>query len=614
MHLIFATSVHANPANRSPEVNSETLVQYQDSLGKTWLRWIIVDELEDRNLLLVVETPQSTLTNDLTSQVVIERRYFTLAKQRELLASVDYYSTLGDLAQRPKDFDFERDSLMTKSSFPLWNLKKSAWTAADEKAFSDWYVANVTETYFKGEGIDFDCADFALLVRWAYAHDHGLPAMNTLSGSGKPFGHFSGRKDWDRLKTDASWRKSERFKAGVEYLLSNTYTKSIIRDLYPIQIGRDFLTPGTVHLDISPGSHHTQVINHVGLHKFCEPSECITVLYGNLPPRDVSYLDIPRLKGLKEGEGGFLKWRWPELIRGNWKLRESRKMPGYSLDQFASSDLDSSKFEEMMIDKLKLFVAPVDKARSLAMAIWGLLYYRVDVTVQGYFHCHLQSCDPQSTMYDDLSTPSKDRRLREKRDEFLSIVAGISPADPFLIRLEQELKAPLFNGNSALVYDYIYNVGGISDKMSSDPSVSFLARWGLPESEASRVVLAPRIFSSAFYTRMDEVRKALVACKPEQSTLACDPNSSEIRKLSTSRFDKSFRIFKRILDREALLVSAEVLDSAIVDSKRYYTTEDCPWEKYGYCTAFDYLFDGKTYIDDMTSDPTDIARRRYGFR
>lgn len=593
---------------------SQNEITYKDQLGDSWHRWVIVESQENQDLLLVVEVPVRAMDDASTSQVVVERKLFSRLNRSELTERARYFSELKDLEHRDISFYKNRKSLQTKSAKPLWNVSKSNWTLQDEKDFSTWYSANVKEDYFLGEGIPFDCADFALLLRWAYAHDHGLPVANSLSGSGKVFGHFSGRKDWDNLPTNSSWRKNERFKAAVRYLLSSTYTKSVLNDLYPVQLDRDFISPGTVHLNISPGNHHAQVINQVGVQKYCEPSECVTVLYGNLPAREVAFLDVPRFYNLKRGEGGFLRWRWPEFVGGKWTLKHGRQMAGFSLEQFEFPDLDRQEFEDFLIKKLGLFIAPVDRARSMAYAMVGSLYYRIDTTLLGYLNCNLQYCDPKGTMYDDLSTPSKDRRFRERRDEFLALVAEIPASDPNLINLIDELKYPLFYGGKYLVYNYLFNVDGISDVMSSDPSVSFLKRWGIPEDSNTFVSFASQLFSSIWWMRYQLVAQALAACRPDQTPLRCNPNSAEIKQLATHRLDKGLRLFKRELDQHSLAADPSVLGPARELSKKSPTTEHCPWGPDGYCTNFDYLFDGKTYIDDLSSEPTDIARRRYGFK
>lgn len=610
--IFFLAEISIASATTNGDSISE--ITYTDLLGDKWRRWVIVNQQERKDLLLVVEIPEDSINDNSTAQVVVEREVYSQLKRHELERRAHYFLTLRDLEHRGADFYHARKSLRTKSAKPLWVLAKPGWTLQNEKEFSDWYSANVKEDFFQGEGISFDCADFAIYLRWAYAHDHGLPMINTLSGSGKLFGHFSGRADWDKLPTHSSWRKNERFKAAIRYLFSSSYTKSVLKDLYPVQIDRDFLTPGTVHLNISPGSHHAQVINHVGVQKYCEPSECVTVLYGNLPAREVAYLDAPSFQNLKIREGGFLRWRWPELVNGKWTLRAERKMPGFSLEQFEYPDLDRKEFEDVLIKKLGLYIAPVDRARSMANAMAGSLYYRIDTTALGYLHCHLQYCDPKGTMFDDLSTPSKDRRFRERRDEFLALVAEIPANDVYLLELIEELKYPLFYRSQVLVYDYLFNVNGISDLMSSDPSVSFHKRWGVAEDSNSFVTIAPRIFSSIWWMRQQDVMQALNACRPDQPKLSCDPNSQEIKKLATHRLDAGLRLFKRELDSHALKADAIVIGPIRELAKKTYTTEHCPWGEQGYCTNYDYLFDGKPYLDDMSSEPSDTARRRYGFR
>jgi hypothetical protein len=441
--------------------------------------------------------------------------------------------------------------------------------------------------------------------------------LNTLSGSGKPFGQDSGRADWDQLPIDSSWRKNERFKAAVRYLLDNTYTKSLIRDLYPIEINRDFLTPGAVHLDIGPPVHHAQVIKHVGLDKMCGGSECITVLYGNMPARDVSYLDIPDARGLKNGDGGFMRWRWPELTQGKWALRASEKMPGYSLEQFDQSKLDRIEYQEYLNTKLNLFIAPRDRAALIAERLNDYLFHRIELTAIGHVQCHLQFCDPQGALYDDLSTPSKDRRFRERRNEFLEILKSIPESDPFWQELE-ELKIPVFDGLGVTIYDYLMNTDGISDQMSSDPSKGYSARWGLADDLRHRSLLTPTVFGNVWRFRFTEVSKALAVCQPDSGALKCDPNLAKIKQLSTARLDQGLRNLKRAFENEMRTADQAVLDlTAKIADDAYlpmFSGTSCPSGRDAYCTVFDYLLAGTNYIERMSSEPKDPLQRRMGLQ
>jgi hypothetical protein len=614
--LIFFTLALDQKSAAAGEVrtiDSESNVSFTDPFGQSWRRWIVIQEIEERFLLLVVEAPASSLDDSLTSQIVVERKYFPKAARQELLQSALHFQNLKDLPLRAPEHYRQQSLLTAKSSRPLWTTSAKSWTEQDEADFSKWYTANLNREYFKGEGFDVDCADFTLLVRWAYAHDHKLPVANTLSGSGKLFGHFSGRADWDLLPDAPSWRNSKRFKAAAKHLLSSTYTKSIIRDLYPIELSKKYITAGSVYLNIRGGNHHAELIHKVGMQAFCPRSECISTLFGNLPARDIVFEGLPRLTSLKEGEGGFLRWRWPEFNSGRWGLRAAKKMPGYSLAQFSKPTLDPSAFEEFVQAEMGLVITPVDRAQSRARGLWNALMYRRHNTADGYFHCHFQYCDPKGTMYDDFSTPSKDRRFREVRDMFLAQLKQIPSNDIYLNELIQSLKEPLFVGHEISTYDYVFNVNGVSDAMSSDPTVSYAARWGLAETADNELLLANSLFMMAYFDRYRTVQKAINECAPESRPLRCNPRSPEIVKLGTHRFDRSLNLFKQRIDAalpQALPASVAIAEKVALQIILF---PGCPWsDKETYCYSYDYLFSNRGLIGKMTSEPTDPWHQRMG--
>ena len=70
---------------------------------------------------------------------------------------------------------------------------------------------------------------------------------------------------WDKLPQDADWKKDERFKAALRYLFDNTFTHTVVADLYPTFINPQYVRPGSMFMIIRTTSGHTQTLQKVDL-------------------------------------------------------------------------------------------------------------------------------------------------------------------------------------------------------------------------------------------------------------------------------------------------------------------------------------------------------------
>lgn len=584
-------------------------VSFKDPYGNIWNRWVIVEPQEGRTILSVYEDLNASNDQRATTQVVVARHVFSnLPSDKEITEKTKYYLKLKDLRLRGADY-YKKNEIEIQTPRPLWVPVKNSWDLVDEKKFSDWYRANASTQMAKDAGIIFDCADFGLLGRWIFAHDNKLPIGNTLSGSGKLFGHFSESKNWSHLPTNSDWKKDERFKAALKYLFDSTYTRSIISDLYPTVIRKDFVAPGSIILTLrSDGTGHTQVILDVGVQTYCG-TECITTLYGNQPSRDIAYFSLAHLGNHTEKTGGFLRWRWPVFKNNKWQLIAKTNMPGYSLEQYQHPEYGYDEFYSYVIEKLEFKAAPFFRARSLARSLYDDIRDRLEITALGSAHCHFQYCDPQGTLYDEYSTPSKDKRFREKRDQFLRLVAALT--EPEKNELRSNYNYAIFEVQNYLstFSNYIFNDNGISDQMSSDPSQAFSVRWGLKNlSQLENSIVDGWEFYKIMRTRLNLVYNAIYLCEN-----GCDIGSAPIKALFTDTLDDSIRKlqirfygnYSAINDLEKAILQQNYLNN--------YLAEGCKENPDGECVAKDYILPEKGYLNKMTSNPTHSYSKRMGF-
>lgn len=595
---------------------SKTLkIDYIDPLGNKWNRWIIIDEQDQRNILSVLENPVKETDQRFATQVVVKKSIFAKSQLNEIEQQINYYKSLKDLSTRTVSYykDLQLGS-HDKTPKPLWVPIKNTWTVDDENKYAQWIKTNASEEMTLGAGLKFDCADYGLLNRWIFAHDNKLPVANALSGSGKLFGHFSESKNWSYLPTHADWKKDERFKTAMRYLFDSTYTHSIFNDLYPTKVSKEYITPGSIILTLRSGhTGHTQVVYEVGQQDYCG-TECISVLYGNEPARDYAYKAQADLTNHNEKNGGFLRWRWPQLKNGRWQLTAKNLMPGYSLEQYSQPELDYSEFQVYVSESLGFKVAPYEKAWSIADSLYNSLYLRASNTAVGVMFCHYHYCDPQGALYDEYSTPSKDKRFRERRDYFLKLFSNLTAIEQD--KLKKDYDYSFMPGLDFIqVSNYIFNANDISNKMSSDPSLDYAHRWGLESlDEFNMLKVQFSLFAQSWEFRGKLVSTALHYCRNSDGTIKCNPNAEEIKQLSTAKFDSSLKIIYADVKKMYENLTVDQKKMITLMAQKYYAGTGCTWNQNSYCWMSDYLLSEKDLVNRITSDPTHSYESRMGLK
>lgn len=579
-------------------------ISFTDPTGAVWDRWVETEKLKDGNLLLVVENPQAHLEDETVSQKTILKKYYTRTEFQEFKKDVEYYSNLKDLNLRSASY-YENASLNIRASAePLWTTVKSEWSAIDEANFAKWVSENISAKFAEGEGVKFDCADFAVFVRWIYAHDNRLPVANSLAGSGKLFGHWSGNVDWNHLPTHRDWRKDARFKEALKYLFKGIFTHTIKNDLYPVKLSASYITPGTVLLNLySDYSGHTQVVSKIG--NECNGRDCIKVLSGNEPAAEHAYEEMAWILNLKQGKGGFLRWKLPIKSWFSWKFKTAEEMPGYSLEQYSHQNLDNDAYIQLVFDKIGLKLSPLSRTMAALDAMESQLAQRIQITIAGHFLCHVQICDSNSTLYDNFSTPSRDLRFQEWQMTFQNYVSQVPAEDMHLIqkRLDNYMLFPVL-GTPYTYKDYILNTDNIWNRMSADPTKPIYERWGaghLSKFKKYYAVTLAWAYAMAGY-RMDLVEEGFNACFPKNGASPKCTHSS-VEHLKTTRIDQSLRMVKQYLRDELSSLTEAEQNSVLAMTQRFVLYMH---------SADSYLFGDNNWVENMSSNPWDVFDKRWG--
>jgi len=503
--------------------------------------------------------------------------------------------------QRRADDPSARKKRLTPNTNPLWPIRKM-WSAADESDYSMWVKRNAKEDFFVGTGVAVDCADAAIALRWVYARLNGLPAAQTLAGSGRLFGNWGSTNEWDALSSDPDWRKDVRFKSALKYLLNHIYTHSILNDLYPVEITPAHLVPGTVNLMLAGTSGHTRTLLTVapGVTEF---------IYGNMPPAEEMYQHEDMVFYVPPEGGGFLHFRWPEEVNGQWQLRDGKQMAGYSTEQYDWGEYD---FATNFNDRLNLWNTLHDQITGSAVQFVKKIYERVDVVAWGYYMCAVVPCAPGSLEDIDYSTPQRDFRLSQQAATLENLFARLTPGDWLMQDLQAKYNKPVFAGIALNVWD-LFSEAAIQ-KFNSAPQVSVSERWGIRETQdLAGFMLRALVLRRNWEMRLQKVMTALMYCYPngENAPPACDPNAPEIKALDTSRVDQAFRLEKAALT--ALFAQLPAADQAAARAAlegEPTWTHRCNGSPEGICSVWDLLTNG--LIDTMTSNPVDPYSSREG--
>ena len=610
--LLFSATCFAEQNLNKIELN------YQDSEARSWHRWILEEDLgKDGTLLLVIDQPvEHSLLQASVTQATVFRKLFK-SKRRLSKARAYYQKVQRGLGQNQKF-----DPLDNTAHAPLW-VATRAWTLADENDYAKWINTEITTTSYQGQGVEFDCADFSILTRWIYAHDHLLPAANTLAATNQLIGQWMGRSDWDKLATNPDWRHDERYKAALRYILDATYTHTIIQDLYPIELTPDFVTPGSIILVLySELTGHTQVIKNIGSDEDnCGDSKCITTIWGNEPSRDIAFERVAWIMNGGSHYGGFLRWRWPVVINNKWVLQDATQMPGYSIDQYQYPSLSNSDYAAFVYNKIGLGADSFDQISVSFSLLKSMLNGRMKNVAEGFEYCGIVHCDSKGETYDAYSTPSQDAQIRNQSNQFVKLFNSLDTSDSRFASLSDQLSdSPFqlvsFSQDVDLSYrSFIFNTGGVLDRMSADPRDALPTRWGYAsQNESFDVELTS--WMKLWGIREDLVARAQKTCFPDSSSQSptCNAKDEQVISLGTKMLDEALRnIQAGLVDLNAKLTDSDKAQVTNAASSEATTEQFCQNEQSAHCTANDFLFGQPNYLKNMSADPTANYETRYGY-
>ena len=221
-------------------------------------------------------------------------------------------------------------------------------------------------------------------------------------------GHWS--TDWGKLPTHPEWHKDLRFRKALLHMLTETTTRTLPLDTYPVRIDPDSVTPGTTFFITES---HSGIIGRVildgsSVHPLQTWEATSPVKLQKMSERDFL---TPRPESTIYS--GLVKFRWPVFENGKWKYLPVGQHPFYSLEQY------SGGFSEGYADFVEAVAKRIDPTdydpwEKMEKVLENTVQYvreRVPIVLAGYKRCHKGGCPEGSDLWEIHSTPNRDGKI-----------------------------------------------------------------------------------------------------------------------------------------------------------------------------------------------------------
>lgn len=362
-----------------------------------------------------------------------------------------------------------------ESSGQIWKVGNRLWTVEEEKKYAKWVEENVTEDFFIRYKIPIDCADLPYAIRWIYSRIAHLPAGATTK-DGRLIGHWS--EDWANLPTHQEWHKDFRFRKALLYILSETTTRTLPSDTYPIRIDKDSVTPGTPFFITES---HSGIIARVILDgSSIHPLQTFESTY----PAKIRKLNLRTFIAPRPDStvnSGIVKFRWPIYKDGRWRYLPPKDHPFYSKQQYRPDFYEGyTDYTEAVGKRINpTNYNPAERVEKLISAITKYLEERIYIVMEGYKRCKNKRCPEGSELWEIYSTPGRDGFIILMMDHLHQFIK-LNQLDEEKIREAMEsIILNISNDKKISLYHLYQNYLWLSP----NPEDSIEARWGLKKCE-----------------------------------------------------------------------------------------------------------------------------------
>ncbi|MFT6070414.1 MAG: hypothetical protein ACJAT2_000786 [Bacteriovoracaceae bacterium] len=360
----------------------------------------------------------------------------------------------------------------------LWKATET-WSMKWEVKYAEWLRDNLTTDFFVEYGIETDCADVIIGLRWIFSRIHKLPAANTMAGSDKIFSNEDMLRSWKKLPTHETWHKDKLFMTALNYLMNNTYTHSVWKDSYPIKISSESLLEGTFFLNLEDVSGHVRIVAKTN---FASLTEIPLIMRASTVPRGLRRLSEEVFLNFERplvDSSGFRAMRWAVKDGRDFELKPGKTHISYGLQQYDDDFVGEGESFALGVFKA---VRPDFSKEILINAglkdVLETLEFRKSVVLEGYEACRVVDCSPGTAGYDAYSTPSRDSKIRKLFNSLDLLVESLIPVFPkmkerWLEALRKEKFTVLGTTINMDQARYLFKEG----QVSFDPRDPLNARW-----------------------------------------------------------------------------------------------------------------------------------------
>ncbi len=411
-----------------------------------------------------------------------------------------------------------------ESPSQVWQVGDRRWTVEEEENYSQWVETNVTEDFFIRYKIPIDCADVPYAIRWIYARIAHLPAAATTK-DGKLIGHWS--TEWGKLSAHLEWHKDLRFRKALLHMLSETTTRTLPLDTYPVQITPDSVTPGTIFFITES---HSGIIGRVVLDgSYVHPLQTWEAT-SPVKIQKLSGRDFLATRPESTIYSGLVKFRWPVIQNGQWKYLPVKEHPFYSEEQYSSSFYEGyADFVEAVAKRIDpKDYDPWEKMEKILDTTASYVRERVPIVLAGYQRCRKGGCPEGSALWEIHSTPGRDGRIILLMDHFSQIIESNSFDKEVVRRKMESIHIPISKDRSITFYHLYQNYLWLSPH----PEDSVEARWGLKKCEMILSQIRSAKNSMAFIERAYRKRD------PKYASFAIQQQQEILRRLN-EEWDRS---------------------------------------------------------------------------
>ena len=362
-----------------------------------------------------------------------------------------------------------------ESPLQVWKVGDRRWTIEEEENYAKWIEANMTEDFFIRYKIPIDCADVPYAVRWIYARMAHLPAAATTKND-KLIGHWS--TEWGHLPIHSEWHKDLRFRKALLHMLSETTTRTLPMDTYPIRIDRDSVIPGTIFFVTES---HSGVIGRVLLDGSSTHPLQTWEATSPVKPQKLNARDFLTPRPESTIYSGIVKFRWPVVVNRNWQYLPVEEHPFYCLEQYSASFYEGyGDFVEAVAKKIDpTDYDPWEKMEKVLETTRGYLMERVPIVLAGYKRCQRGGCPEGSALWEIHSTPGRDGRITLWMDYLHQLIES-NHLDKETLKEKMESISILIKPGQLVTFYHLYQN---YPWLSPHPGDSIEARWGLKKCE-----------------------------------------------------------------------------------------------------------------------------------